>query len=209
LLGLGFLAAGTAHELNTPLTTMRLLVDEWRAAPERPPDVRDLELFSVQIERCVAHVRALAATAKKGHENPTVHPAADFVAATVRDWRALRPSVDVELAVAEMADPRTLAIDATLPQAIANLLNNAADAAAASATPRVRVEAEGSGDRLTLRILDRGNERGVRSDGAGLGIGLLISNATIERFGGRVRRFAREGGGSVTEVELPFLEARA
>jgi two-component system sensor histidine kinase RegB len=39
----------------------------------------------------------------------------------------------------------------------------------------------------------------------GLGLGLLISNATIERFGGSVRQFARDGGGCVTEIELPLL----
>ena len=40
---------------------------------------------------------------------------------------------------------------------------------------------------------------------AGLGIGLFLANATIERFGGKVRIFNREGGGACTQVALPIL----
>ena len=36
-----------------------------------------------------------------------------------------------------------------------------------------------------------------------LGIGLLISNATLERLGGDVRQFARAGGGCETRATLP------
>ena len=39
----------------------------------------------------------------------------------------------------------------------------------------------------------------------GMGIGLFLANATIERFGGSVRLFNRTGGGACTSITLPFL----
>jgi signal transduction histidine kinase len=48
VLGLGALAAGTALELNTPLNTLGLLVEEWKAAGA-PPDPEDLALASAII----------------------------------------------------------------------------------------------------------------------------------------------------------------
>ncbi len=39
----------------------------------------------------------------------------------------------------------------------------------------------------------------------GMGIGLFLANATIERFGGSVRLFNRSGGGACTRITLPFL----
>jgi two-component system sensor histidine kinase RegB len=211
LLGLGFLAAGTAHELNTPLGTMRLLLNEWRAEPGKPVSARDLELMNAQIERLSAHVRSLASTAKRAslEHGEAAEPAADWLQATVREWHALRPSVEVDLAVSALGVDRALSVDPTLPQAIVNLLNNAADASAANGAATIRVEAGAEGECFNVRILDRGPGLTNASRGEGLGIGLLISNATIERFGGHVRRFARSGGGSITEVNLPFLGVRA
>jgi len=99
-----------------------------------------------------------------------------------------------------------------LPQAVINLLNNAADAnALAGSEQTITLESDRVDDRYVLHILDRG--QGLRPDtdavsglarGSGLGIGLLISNASIERCGGHVRLFARDGGGCVTEVVLPM-----
>ena len=40
----------------------------------------------------------------------------------------------------------------------------------------------------------------TKAPGSGLGIGLFLANATIERAGGTVRLHNREGGGAVTVV---------
>jgi two-component system sensor histidine kinase RegB len=133
-----------------------------------------------------------------------------FLERTIERWRLLRPGLDVDIAF-DGTETGRLAVDATLPQAFANLLNNAADASSATGSSEVGVEARLDGDRLLVRVLDRGpGPASVRSDTAavpsrGLGLGLLISNATIERFGGSVRQFVRDGGGCVTEIELPLL----
>ena len=43
----------------------------------------------------------------------------------------------------------------------------------------------------------------------GRGLGLFLANATLERLGGSVRLFNRDGGGATTEVVLPCRKGNA
>lgn len=212
LLALGSLAAGTAHELNTPLTTMGLLLDEW-AASEAPPGEEDLAVMRTQLARCRQHVRALAYLARRGAMGETaVEPASSLLGGCVDTWRVLRPGVTVSFD--DVSDGARVRVDPGLPQALINLLNNAADAnARTGATDVVDVALARSGSRVRISIADRGpgpaRDPDERAERRGLGIGLLISNASIERSNGIVRQLRRDGGGCVTEVELPAIEAGA
>ncbi|QCW26136.1 HAMP domain-containing histidine kinase [Lysobacter enzymogenes] len=107
---------------------------------------------------------------------------------------------------------RRVRVDPGLQQALINLINNAADAnAAAGVDEPVEVETGMREGRLNIAIRDRGAGPAriarPRRDhpGSGLGIGLLISKSSIERSRGTVKQSERDGGGCVTEVELPLV----
>jgi len=211
LLAVGTLAAGTAHELNTPLTTMGLLIDSLAADPSSiEPD--DFDLLAIQVARCREHVRTLADLARDGAlGKPRTLGLANFVRECIGRWQLLRPGVVVRQHIAEAAERTSITVDPTLPQALINLLDNAADAAAQTDNSQpIDIELDILERDAVLRILDRGpgpHGNGAQEEsaarGKGLGIGMLISNASIERAGGRVSQYPRTGGGCVTEVALP------
>ena len=74
LLAIGTLAAGTAHELGTPLNTMRLLVDEMQL---QKPSNTDINLLSQQIDQCKITLKQLQSTANESvtnqYSNQTLH----------------------------------------------------------------------------------------------------------------------------------------
>lgn len=214
LISVGTLAASTAHELSTPLATMRIIVDEWLEDELFPASLRrDGYLLDTQIETCK---RALAQlTQRAGHargdavEQVMVGP---WLGTMLAGWSALNPATNLQSKLALALDHRALPFDVTLERALSNLLDNASRAGAL----QIDIEAKIDTGKLLLRIEDDG--RGI-PDGAlqayanglpsvspsGMGIGLLLSRTAVERRGGRLALHRRAEGGTCVDIEIPLI----
>lgn len=213
LLALGTLAAATAHELNTPLTTLGLLTEQLREIEGRPLKA-DLDLMASQLNLCRDHVRTLVRIAQDTSAGTAAETSADaFVMQCLEQWQLLRPTAHW-LLEAGSGDAR-IRPDAALAPAVINLLNNAADASQRMASDESIVISH-TADTYWLRIEIRDRGPGPQAVGlartgrsAGLGLGLAVATASLEQAGGQLRVWPREGGGTVTEIRLPVLrEAR-
>ncbi len=213
VVALGNLAAGAAHELGTPLTTLAVLAGELLREPQLPAALRpDLELMLAQIQDCKRTITELAVQAGTTRaEGLSVLPVDEWVAQLVQRWRLQRPVIVPALRLAGTRPGPRIAADATLGQALLNLCNNAADAS----PDRVEIEARWDARSLQLQVLDRGagiagelqqrlGREAVSTRDDGLGMGLMLATAAVERCGGRLRIGARAGGGTVAEVRLPL-----
>ena len=213
LLGVGIVAAGAAHELGTPLSTMAVLIREMseRTCLKEDPDARDdLALLRGQIDRCKRVLSVLSGAAyEEEQETGTSMALPEYLKRVVCQWKRGMPERDVlvecEIEDSEPCIPASLA----LTQTLANLLQNAAEA---SRQP-IGLRAFASNGQVVLEVRDRGAgpaaigdpHRPVRSaKGPGRGLGLYLSNALIERLGGRLEFDSAVGGGTVARITLPL-----
>lgn len=207
LVAVALTAAGAAHELGTPLNTLSILNESLLAAADDKTR-EDLELMRTQIERCRELLKDLSRTAQAA---PAVGPiAADrYLQQLSEEWRLLRPAAQVQTLWSGTQAAVPILPPANLDQSLINLFNNAADAAPGL----VRIEGSVTDGGLRIDILDSGPgpapalramaEPG-RSSKGGLGLGLFLSNASIENLGGHVTLSEREGGGTCVSVWLPL-----
>ena len=214
LVTLGTFAAGAAHELGTPLSTIAVLVGELErdCAPDSLVSA-DLATLRKQVEQCKGILTDLVGRAGNTRaERARLRALDSFVQEAVDRWRMLRLDAGLRISYSGSGEIPRLVVEETMTQALVNLLNNAADAS----PDNIELECAWSAGSISLEIRDRGP--GVTVDamslagrtvfsekqGRGLGIGMLLANATIERIGGSITLANRKGGGGCTQILLPI-----
>jgi two-component system sensor histidine kinase RegB len=207
LLAIGTLAAGTAHELGTPLNTMRLLVDEMLIQQQKNSDLR---LLSQQIDQCRLTLKQLQTTANESStEVYSTQPLHLYFNQLFERWQLMRPKLKTTINYIECAIPAPdLKFHPTIAQSILNLLNNAADAS----PELVEVNISWNYAEINIQIKDLGEGFDTANIGRpffsskaeGLGLGLFLSQSTVTRFGGSVNLQNLTDGGTLTSIRLPI-----
>lgn len=210
IVALGMQAAGAAHELGTPLSTLAVVIGELRHDTGALPEWRDsLTLLDGQVRACRVILDKLLANAQ---DNASLQAPDQFIIDTLNEWQLLRPTARYAYHTTSTQAAPKIQIDPALRAALLNLLNNAADASPQG----INIHTHWDNAQFTLKISDDGpglSTAAAASIGTafyttkenGRGLGFFLANATLEKMGGSVRLFNREGGGATTEVTLPLV----
>lgn len=215
ILGLATHAAAMAHALNTPLGTLTLMLDDLRDdCADRPALQADVDRARAVVAVCRDQVRKLVHDAHP--EAHVVEPLADYISTVVERWELLRPAIVLEKTITLPALP--VRADPAVAHLLQALLDNAADASQSQQQAEVSLRLTLADEALVGEITDRGGrtlaERplagtlyaSTKSDG--MGVGLALSHATVERLGGELT-LEQGVDGAVTRFRLPLRRLTA
>lgn len=217
----GALSASIAHEINQPLTTVRLNIEEaveLQRTGEHPERLALLlNRISAENQRAAGIIRTLR-DIFRGYRGEIEDRTVDqVVAATVslvqRRASELRVAVQCELG----ADVRVHVGSGELEHVILNLVSNALDALASAEVPdrQVLVSTRMVDQNVIVQVRDNGPgvSEGMReqlfdlfasSRYGGLGLGLWLSRHIVERHGGELLlESAESAAGALFTVRLP------
>lgn len=219
---LGTLAAGAAHELATPLSTIAVAVTESHRELQQSGHagaaVDDLALVRREVDRCRAILQRMATDSGQPAAGlPERFTAGELLAGVLVELAgAGRVSLDWRDGAAELP---IVAPRVALEQAIRAVIQNGLDATRNSSgdEPPVTVTADRLADTLRLAITDRGPgmppdvlERAgepfftTKAPGAGMGLGLFLARSVVERLGGSLRLESLPSGGATVTIVLPL-----
>ena len=213
--------ADASHQLRTPLTGVRLRLEEARATtPDADPAAEELDAGMREVDRLAAIVEdllTLSRTGRGGGESDAVRTD-DAVEAVVDRFRAPAAERGVRLTVTggpALVHVPTAALDRVLDALVENAI--------AYAPPGSEVTLALEEDRIA--VLDRGpglepgEEEAVfarfhrgsasRTGVRGTGLGLAIARQLARDWGGEVTLANRRGGGARAVVVLPGDRAAA
>jgi two-component system, OmpR family, sensor kinase len=208
--------ADASHQLRTPLTGLRLRLEEARALTPDPAATSELDAGLSEVDRLAHTVEELLVLSRAGERELTGSSVdlEEIAAAAVERWRATGAARRIGLehrregqsSRAWIARPDAeRALDALVENAIQYSPSGSA-VIVASSPERIEVLDRGPGPEPGEReaVFDRFHRgRAGLSGPSGSGLGLSIARELARGWGGEVTIEQREGGGCVATLSLP------
>ena len=228
----GELAAGIAHEVRNPLTSVKLLIQaiERNQSPDSS-DKQRLQIVQQEIGRIEVTMQELLDYARPPKLRRVRHDVRDTLRRSLN--LAAGRAQQNEIAIDERLGSQPMVVDADpdqLQQVFINLMLNAIEAMSPGGTLHVAVEGPdappgGCSERSAggmLRIVFRDTGSGIRADvldrlfepfvtskDRGIGLGLAISRQIMQEHGGRLTACNQAPSGAMFVVEVPSAAAAA
>ena len=216
LVTLGTLAASTAHELGTPLSTMALLLDELDDSDITDAQKREnISVMRGQVSRCRDALATLSSSVGSVRLTGGTAVSLDqYIQDVCDECESNRPGKHLSLTWLTENPAPVIVIDRSLSQALVNIIDNAQKVS--NKTTEINVSWSSHSIELTVSDCGPGIPKVIEAsmgkepiaidstESEGLGIGLFLAHSVIRRFGGNVNMVNRTGGGSITAVKLPL-----
>lgn len=218
----GELAASVAHELNNPLATISLRVENLRQQLAHDEEKhRSLEIIMSEVERMASLVTNLLQFTRRKYRQVSTIDVADEILKSIDLISYYLRHRGIEV-VTEFGDslPPIHADRQQIRQVFLNLMTNASDAMPEGGRLTVRACVDQAREHVAVDFIDDGE--GIaegdlnkiwqpfytsKPEGKGTGLGLPICSRIIEEHGGEISLKSKLGKGTTVRVALPIANS--
>jgi two-component system sensor histidine kinase RegB len=217
ILALGTASAQMAHQLATPLATLRLLTDE---LVDTHHDAEQLELISEMqqaLNRCEVTLVDLRLATESIREQKLAQQRVDkLVAILTEQISLLMPEAQLNIAIAPQVESRIVMTDMSLLPALMALIQNGIQASednqhqtcvdiniGLSQPKQLSITIRDYGVGIATHVLQTLGSNMVKSP-KGMGIAVLLSHTSFERLGGKLYLKPHSECGTEAIVTLPL-----
>jgi len=225
LVSLGELAAGVAHEINNPLTSVMGFAQLVMAREGVPQDIKeDLDKIYQESRRVVKIVQNLLSFARQSPADKSYTDMNELIEKTLELRSYELKTSNITLATKFAADiPLVMADLNQIQQVILNIIINA-EQAIAEAKGKGKITVTTSREKDCVRISIADNGPGIAPEnitrvfdpffttkpvGKGSGLGLSVCHGIVTEHGGKIYVESTAGKGATFTIELPAVEGVA
>ena len=225
LMSLALLASGVAHEIRSPLASMKArLFTLGNTISKTPSSEQDLSAISKEITRMEKIVESFLQLARPAEPELERVDTNKLIRDLVSEREHAFARDGVSIRIEDSPNPPVLADSDQLRQCISNLLQNARDELedggeilvsakttnlplSNRARPALRIDISDTGRGIPLEQQKRLFDPFYTTKKSGTGLGLPLSQVLIGKQGGRIAFQSQEGEGSVFSIIIPIASA--
>ncbi len=221
LASLGTLAAGAAHELSTPLSTIAVVARELErklaATQGQEEAAEDARLVREQVDRCRHILDQMSADA--GEVRGETFVAVELAELVSESTDGLREGDRLDVVVEAIVPARSLYVPRrAVVQALRAVAKNALEASPKNTSVEIRAGLDGEqwcidvrdhGPGMSDEVLSRVGEPFFTTKGPdrGMGLGVFLAQTVLSGLGGGLELRSRPGAGTTAELRLPAATA--
>lgn len=208
------LAAGMAHEIRNPLTSLKGFLQMSTVSETNQRKKEHQAIMLSEIDRIEEIITKTLLLAKPQKQKVVKFSLSSLVQQIVPILSPEATRRNIELNVKIVTEALTVSGDPNhTKQALINIVKNAVEASPDGET--VTIEAFGRGSEAIIQVTDKGSGIAVEVMGkvgtpffttktTGVGLGLMVTNRVVESMGGKLEISSKLGQGTTAVISFPL-----